>query len=58
MLLYELLTGSPPFTGSDPLLTYNAILRGIDAVQFPRLVTKDASLLIRKLCREQVIRAF
>ncbi|CAG0904529.1 unnamed protein product, partial [Darwinula stevensoni] len=32
--------------------TYNIILRGIDAVTFPRIVSRTAQGLIRRLCRE------
>ena len=32
--------------------TYNAILRGIDQVEFPRHITKNATALIKKLCRD------
>ncbi|XP_013422046.1 cGMP-dependent protein kinase 1 [Lingula anatina] len=52
ILMFELLTGSPPFTGSDPMKTYNQILKGIEAVDFPRKITKNAQNLIKKLCRE------
>lgn len=31
--------------------TYNIILRGIDMVEFPKKVTKNATNLIKKLCR-------
>ncbi|KAK4014367.1 hypothetical protein OUZ56_026893 [Daphnia magna] len=51
VLMFELLTGTPPFTGSDPMKTYNIILKGIDAVDFPRNITRNATALIKKLCR-------
>ncbi|XP_053957757.1 cGMP-dependent protein kinase, isozyme 2 forms cD5/T2 isoform X2 [Anastrepha ludens] len=52
VLMFELLTGTPPFTGSDPMRTYNIILKGIDAIEFPRDITRNASNLIKKLCRD------
>lgn len=42
---------SPPFSGSDPMKTYNIILRGIDMVEFPKKITKSAANLIKRLCR-------
>ncbi|CAB4006069.1 cGMP-dependent kinase 1 [Paramuricea clavata] len=50
--MYELLTGSPPFCGSDPMKTYNIILRGMDMIEFPRKITRNAHVLIKKLCRD------
>uniref|UniRef100_T1J2D2 cGMP-dependent protein kinase n=1 Tax=Strigamia maritima TaxID=126957 RepID=T1J2D2_STRMM len=47
VLIYELLTGSPPFSGSDPMKTYNIILKGIDAIEFPRNFPRNAGALIR-----------
>ncbi|XP_028990296.1 cGMP-dependent protein kinase 1 isoform X2 [Betta splendens] len=52
ILMYELLTGSPPFSGPDPMKTYNVILRGIDMIEFPKKITKNAGNLIKKLCRD------
>ncbi|XP_023294598.2 cGMP-dependent protein kinase, isozyme 2 forms cD4/T1/T3A/T3B isoform X3 [Lucilia cuprina] len=52
VLMFELLTGTPPFTGSDPMRTYNIILKGIDAIEFPRNITSNARNLIKKLCRD------
>lgn len=51
VLMFELLTGTPPFTGADPLTTYNIILKGIDAIAFPRSITSKANVLIKRLCR-------
>lgn len=36
---------------SDPLATYNAILKGIDSVKFPKTCSKAAVSLIRRLCK-------
>ena len=42
---------SPPFCGADPMRTYNIILKGIDAIEFPKRISKWAQNLIKKLCR-------
>ncbi|XP_054707211.1 cGMP-dependent protein kinase, isozyme 2 forms cD4/T1/T3A/T3B-like [Uloborus diversus] len=52
VLMFELLTGTPPFTGPDPMKTYNIILKGIDAIEFPRIISRNAMALIKKLCRD------
>ena len=52
VLMYELLTGTPPFSEKDPMRTYNIILKGIDIIEFPRHISRDAINLIRKLCRD------
>lgn len=52
ILMFELLTGSPPFCGADPMRTYNIILKGIDVIEFPKRISKWAQNLIRKLCRD------
>ena len=42
----------PPFTSQDPMKTYNIILKGIDQIEFPRIVSRAAQALIKRLCRE------
>uniref|UniRef100_A0A8C5UEW8 cGMP-dependent protein kinase n=1 Tax=Malurus cyaneus samueli TaxID=2593467 RepID=A0A8C5UEW8_9PASS len=52
ILVYELLTGSPPFSGADQMMTYNLILKGIEKLDFPKIITRRPEDLIRKLCRQ------
>lgn len=54
VLMFELLAGAPPFTSDEPMKTYNIILRGIDAVDFPRSISQKAQNLIKKLCRDNL----
>ena len=55
ILIFELLSGNPPFSGPDPMATYNVILKGIDAIDFPRKIPKIAGTLIKRLCRENAV---
>ncbi|XP_063703032.1 cGMP-dependent protein kinase, isozyme 1 isoform X2 [Culicoides brevitarsis] len=52
ILIHELLTGTPPFAASDPMKTYNLILKGIDMIDFPRHMSRTAISLIKRLCRD------
>ncbi|KGL95360.1 cGMP-dependent protein kinase 2 [Charadrius vociferus] len=52
ILVYELLTGSPPFSGADQMMTYNLILKGIEKLDFPKIITRRPEDLIRRLCRQ------
>ncbi|XP_076626796.1 cGMP-dependent protein kinase, isozyme 1 [Colletes latitarsis] len=51
ILTHELLVGKPPFRGSDHMTTYNKILKGIEVVGVPSIVSKNANNLIKKLLR-------
>lgn len=52
ILMYELLVGCPPFMSVDHMHTYNQIVSGIDRVVFPKIVSKTATNIIKRLCRE------
>ncbi|KAG9270439.1 cGMP-dependent protein kinase 1-like [Astyanax mexicanus] len=52
VFVYELLSGSSPFSGPDQLRVYAAVLKGIDAVEFPSTISKPATDFIERLCRE------
>uniref|UniRef100_A0A8C7X1N1 cGMP-dependent protein kinase n=1 Tax=Oryzias sinensis TaxID=183150 RepID=A0A8C7X1N1_9TELE len=51
ILVFELLTGNPPFSGSDPIKIYTMVLHGIDRVDFPKRIGKRPDDLIRRLCK-------
>lgn len=52
IMMYELLTGTPPFCAFDPMKTYKIILKGIDALGFPSYISRNAVSLMRRLCRD------
>ncbi|MEE6460186.1 hypothetical protein FKM82_000878 [Ascaphus truei] len=52
ILLYELLTGNPPFTGPDQMMIYNLILKGIEKMDFHKKITRRSEDLISRLCRQ------
>ncbi|XP_060688160.1 cGMP-dependent protein kinase 2 isoform X4 [Hemiscyllium ocellatum] len=52
ILVFELLTGSPPFSGFDQMMTYNLILKGVEKLDFPKKVTKRPEEMIRRLCKQ------
>ena len=52
ILIFELLTGNPPFASGDPMQTYNQILKGIDSLDFPSSVSRGAKSIIKSLCRD------
>ncbi|XP_018329381.1 cGMP-dependent protein kinase, isozyme 1-like [Agrilus planipennis] len=53
IFIYELLVGKTPFRSNDSshMTTYNLILRGIDSMRFPEVISRPAQNLIKKLCK-------
>ncbi|XP_013858163.1 cGMP-dependent protein kinase 2 [Austrofundulus limnaeus] len=51
ILIFELLTGNPPFSGPDPIKIYTMVLHGIEKVDFPKRIGKRPDELIRRLCK-------
>lgn len=51
-IFYPYFSYSPPFYASDPMKTYNIILRGMDVMEFPKKIGRNPQNLIRRLCRE------
>ncbi|XP_061673225.1 cGMP-dependent protein kinase 1 isoform X2 [Syngnathoides biaculeatus] len=52
VFVFELLTGGLPFGGVDPMRVLSETVRGIDNIDFPKAISKSASSLIKKLCRQ------
>ncbi|XP_061545825.1 cGMP-dependent protein kinase 2 isoform X3 [Phycodurus eques] len=55
ILIFELLTGNPPFGGSDPIKIYTMVLYGIEKVDFPKRISKRPDDLIRRLCKQNPV---
>ncbi|KAM9391496.1 cGMP-dependent protein kinase 1 [Pholidichthys leucotaenia] len=49
--VFELLSGRLPFSGPDPMKILTGTIHGIDQMDFPKIISKSASSLIKKLCR-------
>ncbi|XP_034547972.1 cGMP-dependent protein kinase 1 isoform X2 [Notolabrus celidotus] len=50
VFVFELLSGGPPFSNSDMMKILTATIRGIDYIDFPKIISKSATSLIKKLC--------
>lgn len=51
ILLFELMSGYPPFEAQTPEKTYRKVLEGIDRVDFPpKCSGLDVTVLIKRLC--------
>ncbi|XP_061692153.1 cGMP-dependent protein kinase 2 isoform X2 [Syngnathoides biaculeatus] len=55
ILIFELLTGNPPFGGSDPIKIYTMVLYGIEKVDFPKRIGRRPDDLIRRLCKQNPV---
>ena len=51
--VFELLTGTPPFVSTDPMQTYNSILKGIQTIAYPKYMSEEARSIVHRLCRRQ-----
>ena len=43
----------PPFASTDPMYTYNSILKGIQSLAWPKYFSDNAKSLICKFCRKE-----
>lgn len=55
ILIYELVSGRPPFSAKDHMLIYKNVLRGFSSVPFPKNCSSLAIDLMRNLCRQNPI---
>mmetsp|Transcript_66615 Transcript_66615/g.159200 ORF Transcript_66615/g.159200 Transcript_66615/m.159200 type:complete len:778 (+) Transcript_66615:104-2437(+) len=50
ILLFELMTGHPPFEAVTPMQTYSKVKRGIQKVVFPKALRGPCEELVKSLC--------
>jgi len=53
VMLFELLSGDPPFTSNYPMMTYQKVVKGIKNISFPGTIPSDAKNLICSLCENE-----
>ncbi|THD20166.1 cGMP-dependent protein kinase, partial [Fasciola hepatica] len=59
ILIFKLLTVSPPFTGSNPKKIYNVVQCEIDAMEFsPIHINRTAAILIKRLYAQNPTQRF
>ncbi|XP_040928394.1 cGMP-dependent protein kinase 1 isoform X2 [Betta splendens] len=51
VFVFELLSGGLPFNSADPMKSLAGTIRGTELIDFPKIISKSASSLIKKLCR-------
>ncbi|KAI6212077.1 CGMP-dependent protein kinase [Aphelenchoides besseyi] len=52
IFMYELISGTPPHASTDPMHVYNSILKGMQALAWPKYMSEQAKQLICKFCRK------
>lgn len=52
ILLFEFMTGNPPFESANPQQTMGKIQKGINTVKFPPKLKGDGEDLVKKLCNK------
>jgi cGMP-dependent protein kinase len=53
ILLYELLSGAPPFESPNPMQVYSKVMKGIHRVPFPKKCQGSAEVLIKSLLKKE-----
>jgi len=53
ILLYELLSGAPPFESPNPMQVYSKVMKGISRIQFPKKCQGSAEVLIKSLLKKE-----
>lgn len=53
ILIFELLSGSPPFESVSPMLTYKGIMKGINIIKFPPKCQGQVGQLIKALLQKE-----
>merc|ERR1719235_2854942 len=53
ILVFELMTGHPPFESSDPMGTYMKVMQGIEKVRFPHACHGPIEDLVKNLCKKE-----
>merc|ERR1719160_2048961 len=52
ILIFELMTGHPPFESSDPMGIYMKVMQGIDKIKFPKACDGPIQDLVKNLLKQ------
>jgi len=55
ILVFELMSGQPPFQAATPMQTYQKIQEGIKKVSFPPTVQGECAALVKALCEKDPV---